>query len=244
MSDLQKIADFFTGVAEAVRCDPLMVEEKSRSLNRLEEKITKLHTLARLSSEDIILASEQLRFEGISEFSFAGQGSSAICLKDKMNAVRIGPAAIRKWLLTRESQQERVRDRCPLVIQPSFKMHFQRAAVYFEVMPLIKMVGDADIPMSFKRLMPQVVEGTCFEASVVNKDLGVLFDGTPIYVDPGAFRLKDYRVLPSEDDFQRIRENCEALKLPEPLSWVLPDGRFKQEIFHSMKQTDEFDVVV
>ena len=103
---------------------------------------------------------------------------------------------------------------CPLVVQPSFNMHFQNAAVCVENVPFLTMLKDNEIPRPFRALLRHIFDGTCFSACQSGRDLGVLDDGTPIYADPGATRTKSINAIPTQQDFDRIRENCEKMQLP------------------------------
>ena len=97
-------------------------------------------------------------------------------------------------------------------------------------MPYIVMVPKPDIPDIFADISKAVLTGTHFKLVDFNKDVGVLPDGTPVYVDPDMIDFDG-----DEDELQadiaKIADNTRKLELPEPFSWVLPDGRFKQDQF-------------
>lgn len=182
-------------------------------------------------------ATEQLGAIGLKEFSYVTRGSSAVCLKSDSSAIRVGiwPKKVRH-----RTDLGDIRDPCPLILQPEHSFYFDITKIKFgstfEVLPFIQMINDFAIPEDFQHLVHAILNGTCFEANAEFKDLGVLPDGTPIYVDPGAINLKDKNQQPTAEDFQKIVENTKRLEWPEDLSWVLPDGSFKQEKFFPKPQ--------
>ena len=244
MSELEELAQFFVNIAQDKTRDVSWCSSAAQPFQGFEWEITSLSFLENLSHDNIAKAGERLSLNNLKEFTYASEGTSAVCLRNNDQAVRVGPLPDKRSKMLPQSREEHIRDYCPLVVQPSYKMHFREAAVGIEQLPFLKMLEDHEIPGLFRRLLKGVFEETCFMACRSGSDLGVFTDGTPVYVDPGATWLRDPDVKPTEYDFARIRQNCLGMELPEPLSWILPDGRFKQELFHPMKQTSDFDVVI
>ena len=185
-------------------------------------------------------AGKALETIGLKEFSYVAEGSSAVCLTSRRKALRVGFRPIGK---PRRHERGDVRDFSPVVIQPDHDIRFSKVKVGFEVLPFVLMVPDSGVGEAMEKILPKILDRTCFEMNEGGKDIGVFFDGTPTYVDPGAINLKDYNRPPTQKDFEKIRENCKKLGWPEDLSWVLPDGRFKQEILHPKPQ-EALDLVL
>ena len=173
-------------------------------------------------------ASDALTQIGLQEFSYVARGSSAICFTSNNQAIRAG---IRTSKKPRRSEMGDIRDECPLVLQEDHHVHISKFDVRFEVLPFLAMIENSEIPEVFQNMIPKILHGTCFEVNNEDRDLAVLPDGTPIYVDPGAINLRKWKQQPTTEDFEKIKENTECLGWPEDLSWILPDGRFKQEQF-------------
>lgn len=190
------------------------------------------------------LARVQKKLAGLNlhQFNFVADGTTSVCYESDGRIVRFGPAPVK--LPPHLLERSYIRDACPLVLQAHHKMALSDINIFVEVMPYVATLCDSDIPDAFKNILPCVLDQTCFEVNVEFKDLAVLPDGTPVYVDPGAINLKDWAHQPTQTDFDKIAENTAKLGLPEPLSWVLPDGRFKQELFFPAPKTGRLDPVI
>jgi hypothetical protein len=196
--------------------------------------------LRRVNKERLISVSEFLKKQGFFEFHAVAEGGTAFCYESQGIAIRIGPMPSAS---PSRVQLGDIRHCCPLVLQSHHSIAMPQAGMRSEIMPFVGMLEDGDIPESFQVMLPALLDKTCFEVNIEFKDLAVLPDGTPIYVDPGAINLKSWDEQPTVRDFDIIRENTQKLNLPEPLSWVLPDGRFKQELFFP-KPVNALDLVL
>lgn len=178
----------------------------------------------------------------LSRFNFVADGTTALCYESGGQVVRFGPAPVSTP--PRRIERSYVRDACPLVLQAHHRMELKDVNVYAEVMPFVATLCDSEIPVGFQTILPRLLDQTCFEINVEFKDLAVLPDGTPVYVDPGAINLRNWERQPTQADYDQIRENTAKLGLPEPLSWVLPDGRFKQELFFPAPSSGGIEPVI
>jgi hypothetical protein len=191
-----------------------------------ESITTRLYAVS--SRTAITKASDALSTIGLNEFSYVARGSSAICFTSNNHAIRAGVRTSKKPSRTDMGD---IRDQCPLILQENHRVYISRVGLLFEVLPFISMIDDREIPTVFQDLVPKLLHQTCFEINNEDKDLGILPDGTPIYVDPGAINLRNWKQQPTAQDFETITENAQKLGWPKDLSWVLPDGKFKQEQF-------------
>lgn len=189
-------------------------------------------------------AGDQLLTKGLKEFSYVARGSSAVCLTSEGKAIRVGISPVK---ISNRTDLSDVRDPCSLILQPEHSVDVAfanaRMGVIFEALPYIHMINDNDIPEDFQKLVHALLSGTSYVANNEFKDLGVLPDGTPIYVDPGAINLKRKGLTASKEDAAVIEANADKLGWPKDLTWLLPNGRFKQEAFFP-KPADPLSLVM
>lgn len=238
--ELDELAAYFIRIAEEgyVRLEKGQYQAKAivnndrpaLSLPEHFKRITSNEFLKRLNTDDLAAVAKVFKPEGLSEFKFVAEGSYTACFESAGQAFRVGRMPGR-------SKVGDARYNCPLIIQPNHAAKLTSksllsATIMFEALPFVTLINDeSPAPWMFGRVLGEILDGTCFEPSSSTKDLAVLPDGTPIYVDPGAIKLEDESILPTQKDFEIIRENTERMNLPEPMSWVLPDGSFKQYQF-------------
>lgn len=204
--------------------------------------MAQIEFLDRVTQADLTTVAEFLEPLNLNNFRYAANGDTAVCFESGGRIVRVGSTP---WTPAKPTgiQMDFVRHRCPLIVQADHVMTWEKKAV-FEILPFMALLPDNRIPeMYYTEIVGRVIQGTCFKTMSVSKDLAVLPDGTPIYVDPGAINLKSWDRQPTSRDFEIIRDNTKRLNLPEPLSWVLPGGRFKQDLFFP-KPVNAVDLVV
>lgn len=200
-----------------------------KNFSSLEEMFSEKTNLENFPEEDIVKVEIALKAIGLSEFNYVASGTTAEVYESSSKIVRIGPYPRKKY--PRYYELDFIRPYCPMVIQPSFFYNVEGAGICVEVLPYITMIEDNEIPDTFRRICKVLLEGTQFKLSPVIKDVGVLPDGTPVFVDPDCMTLIK-QGKPIEEDFALIAQRTRELALPEPLSWILQDGRFKQEAFY------------
>jgi len=201
---------------------------KARTLGQWHGKVVRSSEyIQALTVEEMERAAAHLAQFGLTEFRYVAQGSTAICLKSEGLALRIGPAPFRDIPERRELNY--VREQHPLVLQASHTLLTQKSRVYFEVTPLVSVMANNEIPQEFKEMTHKLMHETLFEMNVYDRDLAVLPNGTPIYVDPGAVNARhrnDSGVIRPHSVFRR---NAQRLGLRSPMSWIDAKGLFAQE---------------
>ncbi len=124
---------------------------------------------------------------------------------------------------------------CPLILEQHSKTmvsnnHVETA---LELLPLLRIVSDDDLE-GFGSIIYEALDNTPYEL-LFKKDVGVMYDGTPIFVDPGNIVFcdkaseKKYAKRQFTPEFQQeimrvIDENCNRIGLPAPLRWVAKQG--------------------
>jgi hypothetical protein len=144
---------------------------------------------------------------------------------------------------------------CPLGLQPhaqtilAYKKDeslYDKKRLNLELLPLVGIVQRGR-PKGFDVFLNEhILDGTPYRVWE-HKDLGVLFDGTPVYVDSGSLNFKsaDLAVIHARDQYRpewqqqimvTIAKNCAAVGWPSSLSWVqqAQDGKFvtKQSVLY------------
>lgn len=188
--------------------------------------------LQSLTAEELQGVADILSHQGFSNFSHVLDGGSAKCFRTGHVALRVGPVPKGDKI-----DQNLVRAFCPLVVQPETQILCKNSHVLFEVMPFIPKLDDDEIPDLFGGIMQEILDGTCFILYDHDKDLGLLPDGTPIYLDPDGVSLENPYVTPTQEDFDQVRENALRMGWPEDLVWTLLDGSFKQHKFYPKPAT-------
>ena len=207
--------------------------------NPNDKRTNQLQTLTR---DELAAVESILGDQGFYNFTHFSEGSSAQCFRSGNVALRIGPAPMED--VPKEEELELVREFCPLVLQPQLSLITEQSRVLFEVLPFQLNIRNGRIPEAFSNVIEGLFENTCFRPFDDDKDLSLMPDGTPMYLDPDAVYLRNRLVEPTQADFNTIRENALRLNWPEELLWVTPEGEFKQRQFYPMKTTKVPDFIV
>jgi hypothetical protein len=207
-----------------------------------ESKKKGVDQLQSLTREELETVQDVLESEGLENFTFSARGGSSICFRSRDFAVRVGPAPMGSKV--KKNERALVREFCPLVLQPSITIKTDRSRVMFEVMPFVLNLRNGRVPEAFSETVVEVFENTAFNPADEDKDLGVLPDGTLVYLDPDAVYLKDQAVEPTQHDFDLIRENARKAGWPDELAWVTNEGLFKQSQFYPMRQGKGTDLII
>ncbi len=250
MRDIQNLAGFFKEkAAQAYSCheggyiaNRAMKYDGGNRLVDLKRDFMRNAYINDIKQSHLELVQEKLSSLHLRRFNFVADGSTSVCYESSRRIVRFGPAPVK--LPPKFLERSYIRDACPLILQSDHRIELSEVNIFIEVMPFVATLCDSEIPDAFKNILPGILDQTCFEVNIEFKDLAVLPDGTPVYVDPGAINLKDWERQPTQADFDKIRENTERMGLPEPLSWVLPDGRFRQELFFPAPKYGRMDLTI
>ena len=170
----------------------------------------------------------------ITELSLYGQGDTATAYQARMGddndtrfIVRIGSDWAEPTLDFRRAWS-------PFILQPKSKMILENqstARVVLEILPLVKLVPELETLRFSEFLNMTLLQQTPYKV-LISKDLGILPDGTPVYVDPGSLNFK-HKILAERFDTiqytakwqQGVMENifcmAKGFGYREPLNWVV-----------------------
>lgn len=195
-----------------------------------DELIPDFEYLQTLTKEEMARASQHLAEFGLIEFRYFAEGSTAYCLESNGVALRIGPAPVREIPTRRELSD--IRENSPLVLQASHTLKTSKSKVVFETLPFVQVMKRADIPDEFQKLTHRLVHETPFEMNMEDRDLGVLPNGTPIYVDPGAVNVRRWQDAGKDYSHSLFRRNVQRQGLKGPLKWITEKGVYAQERYY------------
>lgn len=232
MSDVIEAGEEFREIAKRYIRTPSgtyrpPVDEKPnfQSFPTLKEDFCKNSSIEHFSDKEILYISQRLAEKNFHQFNYVAHGNLSRVYESNDLAVRVTqhPTEDDDYML-----RMAVRANCPLTLQAS---DYYQTPEYIrvEILPYVVMVNKFRIPEVYKEVVYGVLSGTHFKLDTC-KDVGVLPDGTPVFVDTDPIEFTGNKEN-IEADIATIAENTRKLGLPEPFSWVLPDGRFKQTQF-------------
>jgi len=229
-------AEYFTELAKQYtvgegglhRPKPFAPKNPAEDFPSLRQRFQKSSFLNGFQEFEINGIAFKLGKEGFHRFSYVAEGENAQVYESNDVIVRVTPhpnddeyAGVQRTL---------VRNQCPLLLQADGFHQARRSRVRVEKLPYLVMAETESVPDIFEDVAKKSLEGTQFSFRPHSLDVGVFPDGTPVCVDPGMIRYRPAGRDLSED-FALIAANVKKLELPEPFSWVSPNGRFKQDAF-------------
>lgn len=192
-------------------------------------------TFAKQIHEPATLATQEYNLE---KFKHVSDSSSASTFKVIDSSER--PYALRVSSHTKGMRAYNERTPAPHQLQSCVSVLPKH--VQMQLMPWLPFLNKDDEEIeagmrTFHKLMKNLYEDTVFDLSEIDFDLGVLPDGTMVFIDPSCFKYKEDFIknmsaeeqeLAISDSIQLVLERSEAWDLPEQFRPMNKDMTYKQ----------------